>query len=294
MQINKIAKELDEDDSNLVSTIQFAGITCESELNGYFISSFTDIRLPSLNLLKLHANKFGTFPIVAIPGLNLLPWDSHFIDLNVETGLSTLVSHVIKEVPEFDDPRLSHEELFNIVQFLTCIWTDIRVEMYRYAFAIYWRPLISFENPVYYQQGKVNSWDKNCNILRAELMEIINSAFRFVQFSYGDYKKHLGATVFGRKRARRTNSVTTFPLLNASNEDIYNYPGVACLDTEASRKTACNMLTIIRGLLARLCCMLLRIPADSIVVNTTTWNTLADDLKQLYHIIQKMEGYLNN
>lgn len=292
MEIVRLAEQLGVDDTDIVDIIKHAGINCETELEGLHVSIFSQIRTFGLNLIKLHLNQFGSFPILALPGVNLFCW--MFPELFNETGINILFQQAQKDVPEFDAPKLSHEELFNVVQFLSCIWADIRVELYQYSFLIRWRPLISFENPVYYKKGDMIPWDKSCNILRAELLEILNSTSKFLYYSYGDYHKQLGSIIFKRKRSKRTNPVTAFPILNAYNEDIYNYPGVACLDTEASRKTACNMLTIIRGLLARLCCMLLRIPADSIVVNTTTWNTLADDLKQLYHIIQKMEGYLNN
>lgn len=292
MEIVRLAEQLGVDDTDIVDIVKHAGIDCETDLEGLHVSIFTQVRLLEINQIKLHLNQFGSFPIVALPAVNLFCWT--FRDLFNETGIRTLFQLARKDIPEIENPRLSHEELFNVVQFLSCIWSDIRVELYQYSFLIRWRPLISFENPVYYKAGEMIPWDKSCNILRAELLEILNSTSKFLYYSYGDYHKKLGSEIFYRKRSSRKNQITTFPVLNASNEDIYHYPGVVCLDTEASRITACNMLTIIRGLLARLCCMLLRIPSDSIVVNQTTWETLPDDLKQLYQIIQKMEGYLNN
>ena len=293
MQLYQLAREKNIKSSSLERAVQSGGIPLESDFNGFFIDGMAEIPKESINLIYLHTNLFGEFPVISLPGINMLALWNEMLELNNEKGLSSLIGRTLKEIPNVADPKISHQELFNVVQFLSCIWVDIRTFSYRYQEQLNWASLVSFETPVYYRNGNLGSWDPSCNILKAEIMETINSTYRLLLCSYG-YYRHCFRYPPKKTRFKRKTSITEFPLLQADNEDIYKYPGVSCLDTADSRKVACNLVTTINHILANTACMLLRIPNNRITTNLSKWDSLADDLKWLYKLINKMEAYLNN
>lgn len=293
MYLSQLARDCNVNESQLERAVQNGGIPCESTFNGIYVDSLAELPIDSLNLVYLHANLFGTFPVVSLPCVNMLALWPEMTQLNNEKGLVALISRAFREVPVIADPRISHEDLFSVVQFLSCIWADIRVFSYRYQEQLYWNPLVSFDSPMYYRPGTIPVWKADCNILRAEILEIINSIYRLLLCSYGYYRRCF-KYVNKPKPLRRRIPISDFSLLNATDADMYTYDGIKCLSSTSSRETACKMLTTVRRIIAKFICMLLRIPQTQIQITTTTWNTLASDVKHLYKMVQKAECYLNN
>ena len=294
MDLYDLAERTNTEFSYLEQAIKNGGVSCEGAFNGFYVNGTATLSENGLNLIYLHANLFGTLPIVSLPSLNVLCLWYEMIQLNGEKGLAALVGQAIKESGSVSNPGLSHEELFSVVQFLSCIWADIRIFSYQYRAQIYWTPLVSFESPVYYRSGGTISWNPSHNVLKAEILEIINSVYRLLLDSYGYYKHCFQYSKDKPKPPRRHTPKTDFLLVNSDTEDIYDYPGVACLRTDKARTTACEIFTRVNGIITRLACMLLHLPIDAIPFRYTKWNTLAQDLKQFYMTIQKMELYLNN
>ena len=277
-----LARELSMTESSLESVIKKAGIPCDSEFNGNFIW-LTDTACVSQKLLiLLHTNSFGEFPVVSLPSVNMLESSRVMGEIVNAFGIGTITREVLKAIPNIPKPALSNSELFMVVQFLTCLWVDIKQEIYRHRY-IYWNPLVSFDTPVYTRSGSIKEWIPDCNILRANIWELVDSIYKFLLWSFDDYSY---------KGLRYTS--TKFPMTLSTKEDILKMPGVACLNTPGCKRVAFNMLTLIRSLTAQMCCMLLRRGNDAFVIKPTTEATLADDIKQFYLLIQKMEAFINN
>lgn len=277
-----IAKKLNLADYEVESAIKRAGISCESEFNGNFIWMFDDVKNISRNRIMLHTNSFGEFPIVALPAINMLEHCYSMEEVVNEFGLDTIVREILKIPIKFSKPALSTSELFRVVVFLICIWSDIKHETYRCR-CVQWNPLISFDTPIYYRSGVVKEWTSECNIFTANILEIIDSIYKFLLWSFTAYsEKYI------------TEMPAKFPLTLSKSEDILKMPGVACLDTYKCKQVAFNLLTTIRSLIAQMCCMLLRRGNNAFVVKQTTEDTFTDDLKQVYQLIQKMEVFISN
>ena len=278
----QLARELSIPENQLTSIIQRAGISCDSEFNGNFIWLIDDIGIVSKNRILLHTNSFGEFPIVALPAVNMLETSDSAREIINNFGIDTIALAVTKTIPSILNPGLSNRELFSLAYFLANLWVDIKQETYRHRY-VYWNPLISFETPVYYRQGNHIQWDINCNILRANILEIIDSIYRFLLWSFDDYS-YKGAKYLPTK----------FPMTLAKKEDLSDMPGIACLSTTNVKQQAYRILTLIRQKVAQMCCMLLRRGNETFVIDSTTDKTFFDDIKQLYLLIQKMEAFINN
>lgn len=278
----QLARELAIPEDTLTSIIQRAGIPCDTEFNGRFLWLTDELSSYQKNRILLHTGSFGEFPVIGLPNYNLLTYSFSATDLINEFGLNSITFSALKSVYGVYNPDLTYRELYNLAYFLACIWIDIKQEMYK-RIHLFWNPLISFDVPVYRRNGTVKPWDAQCNIIRANIFETIDSVYRFLLWSFTDY------SIAGRKY-----KPTIFPMTLASTETIKQMPGVSCLDTPGCRKAAFNTLTTIRSLIAQMCCMLLRRGNDAFVVRYTTEETFADDLKQVYLFIQKMESFINH
>lgn len=277
-----VAEKLNVDTSEITDTLKRAGIACPSEFNGNFIWLFENVQEATRNRLLLHTNAFGDFPLIALPAINMLDYCYDMHKVINEFGIDVIVREILKTPLSFYKPELSNAELFRVVVFLMCIWVDIKHETYKCR-GISWNPLVSFDTPIYYRSGAVKEWLPKCNIFLANILEVIDSIYKFLLWSFIDYSTE-----------KHKKPLTIFSLTISQREDILKMPGVACLNTPGCKQVAFNLLTHIRRLVAQMCCMLLRRGNDAFVVKNTTETTFADDLKQVYQFIQKMESFINN
>lgn len=277
-----LARELKIPENQLSKIIQRAGISCDSEFNGNFIWLTDELNNYQRSRIFLHTNSFGDLPVIGLPDVNMLEKYYQEKEIINGYGLDTIYHSLIKGVIPINKSALSSPEIFSLAYFLGCIWVDIKQETYRHRY-VFWNPTISFDTPVYYRSGELKEWSPECNFIRASIWEILDSIYRFLIWSFIDY------TYNGVRHIQ-----TKFPMTLSTKEDILKMPGVACLNTPDCKRVAFNMLTLIRSLTAQMCCMLLRRGNDAFVVKPTTEATLADDIKQFYLLIQKMEAFINN
>lgn len=277
-----LARELGIREGQLEAVIKRAAISCDSEFNGNFLWLTDDLPVNPKNRVMLHTGSFGEFPVIGLPDINMLVSYPTARELTNNFGIDAVVSSIIKSVPVIPKPSVSNLELYYMSYFLSCLWVDIKQETYR-CIGIYWNPLISFDTPVYWKTGAHKPWENDCNILRANILELIDSIYRFLIWDFNAY------TLLGAKYMP-----VKFPMALSSTEDILKMPGVACLNTSGCKQVAFNTLTLIRSLIAQMCCILLRRGNDAFVIKPTTEATFAADIKQVYLLIQKMEAFINN
>lgn len=277
-----LARDISIPEDRLEIIIKRAGIPCDSDFNGGFLWLTDKLLVNHKNRILLHTNSFGDFPVIGLPAVNMLESSDTSKELINNFSIDTITSSALSVVPNIPSPGLSNAELFSLGYFLTCLWVDIKQETYKFR-DTYWNPLVSFDTPIYRKTGNCKVWEPECNMARANILELIDSVYRFMIWSFENYS-YMGIRYIPTK----------FPMTLSTKEDILKMPGVACLNTPGCKRVAFNMLTLIRSLTAQMCCMLLRRGNDAFVVKPTTEATLADDIKQFYLLIQKMEAFINN
>ena len=144
----------------------------------------------------LYSGMYGTFPKPSTTpnmlserdklylGLDGELWWSLYTRYRNESGIETGAEFTARAfLYNIRNPKLSYKELFSVVWFLLCLREEL-VKAIFYKRDLTYKPIIQFENPIYYYNGFAAPWVDTNNVVLACLYSILETTAHFLACTF--------------------------------------------------------------------------------------------------------------